>query len=200
VTRRRRWRRREPRARPSRRAWRPPCPPRTSAARRRDTGTSARSPSGSSGSPAGAPAGGEDVPAAPLMPGMDRMAGSSMSPSEPNEDRRTCPCVGGCATGTVVPGGGYTGCPCGVVSTVPRSGDPTGVAGASESVSNGPSPSDPPARESPSSPSFAFAPERGLNARLSLSRTQDVMPGPAPPAPPTRKVAHASEKVLSETD
>jgi len=73
----------------------------------------------------GAPAGGEDVPAAPLTPGMDRMAGSSMSPSEPNEDRRTCPCVGGCATGTVVPGGGYTGCPCGVVSTVPRSGDPT---------------------------------------------------------------------------
>ena len=141
-----------------------------------------------------APAGGEDVPAAPLTPGMDRMAGSSMSPSEPNEDRRTCPCVGGCATGTVVPGGGYTGCPCGVVSTVPGSGDPTGVAGASESVSNGPSPSDPPARESPSSPSFAFAPERGLNARLSLSRTQDVMPGPAPPAPPTRKVAHAPRK------
>ena len=106
----------------------------------------------------GAPAGGEDVPAAPLTPGMDRMAGSSMSPSEPNEDRRTCPCVGGCATGTVVPGSGYTGCPCGVVSTVPRSGDPTGVAGASESVSNGPSPSDPSARESPSSPSLNRAP------------------------------------------
>ena len=180
-TRRRRRSRARRRVPPWTRAWRPPCPPRTAAARRR-TGRSARRPGRPRGSPSRGVSKRSSGPRRPRIPGTAWRAAARRRGSRATACADASAGVGA-RPGRRCPGEGRPGDPGARATRPPRGSAPTVAhwrAPRTPRASARAPPSGFPRRrsrrrgESPPSPS---PPDRGLNARLSRSRTQDVMPG-----------------------